>query len=40
MVNQEFHVLDAFLQPTPIGVVGELYIGGIGVTSVITIVNN
>ncbi|HKV36072.1 MAG TPA: amino acid adenylation domain-containing protein [Pyrinomonadaceae bacterium] len=30
MVNQQFHVLDAFLQPTPIGVVGELYIGGIG----------
>lgn len=30
MVNQEFYVLNKFLEPCPIWVTGELYIGGIG----------
>ncbi len=30
MVNQQFHVLDRFLEPCPVWVAGELYIGGIG----------
>ena len=31
MVNQTFHVLDEDLEPRPIWVPGELYIGGVGV---------
>lgn len=30
MVNQQFHVLNKFLEPCPAWVTGELYIGGIG----------
>ncbi|MCW7541984.1 thioesterase domain-containing protein [Aquabacterium sp. A7-Y] len=31
MVNTSLHILDARQRPVPIGVVGEIYIGGIGV---------
>jgi amino acid adenylation domain-containing protein len=32
VINTQFHVLDAGMRPLPVGVTGELYIGGAGVT--------
>ncbi|MBN3950382.1 MAG: amino acid adenylation domain-containing protein [Nostoc sp. NMS7] len=31
IANQQIYILDAYLQPLPIGVPGELYVGGVGI---------
>ncbi|OUD14110.1 hypothetical protein TPSD3_07155 [Thioflexithrix psekupsensis] len=33
IANVQVYILDSYLEPLPIGVIGELYIGGIGVAS-------